>query len=697
MSLVNRTHIIRLIWSAVISLGVIALLLQLVGGAGNQDQHPGLWQIITRVAPWLFLAYGICTILQAWVRSIRYRVLLRAAGVTAVPSRTHMMLVTMARNMFVDMLPSRSGELIYVALLNRGYRVPAADCFSSLALSFVFDLVALALLVAAIVLHAMMSASAPAWMWIALVFIAAISLTGLAVLLYGSTWAGRILHRFSQNRKPARWVAVLMEFIDNMITSFETVRTSGTLTQTLLLSVAVRGLKYGGIYLLFLSITRINFPELSTAGFWQVISALLGAEAAASLPFPSLMSFGAYEAGGTAVWSMLGFSAAAGALAMLAMHICSQVVDYSIGGLGLLAISIKGYPTASENNVSVGTRAPLRFKTIAAMVLGLLAIGLASGWAFLEYRSVKKLGALEAPAAGAAIATDADAARPAWSRSLRGMVVWSSNRDGNHDIFRLSLPDGSVTPLTRHPHTEYFPRISPDGTRMVFCRSQIPWVSQRNTIPWDVYMMTLADGRETLIATNANVPLWISNQEITYQYQGNEVVKKNVDTGEETRLLYPGRGGMTESINLQTPSFNPVTGETGMGMRPVRQTSALVDRDGVIRPFGNGCQVKWSPDLSYLYYVDHLPGKDNAFFKVNPATLEKELWFNHASSFHHEYFPVLSADEQYLIFGASEGGHEHDAADYEVFLWKVGTPMDDTYRITWHTGNDCWPDIWLAP
>jgi len=697
MALINRSHIIRIIWSAVVSIGVVALLLQLVGGAGNQDKYPGLWQIVTQLAPLLFFAYFICTIFQTWVRSIRYRLLLRAAGAANVPSRFHMLLVTMARNMFVDMLPSRSGELIYVALLNRGYRVPAADCLSSLALSFVFDLVALALLVAMIVIYSMLSATAPAWMWVALVFITAISLTGLVVLLYGSTWAGHIMHRLTRNNRGSRWLEKTMAFVDKMISSFETVRTSGTLMETLILSIGVRGLKYGGIYLLFLSITRINFPELSTAGFWQVISALLGAEAAASLPFPSLMSFGVYEAGGTAVWSLLGFSAAAGALAMLAMHVCSQVVDYSIGGLGLLIIALKGAPAAGLETSSPTAPLTARWKGLATAALGLLAFVLVSGWTFLEYRSMKKLGALEAPASGQAVAGENANHRPAWSQSLRGFVVWSSNRDGNHDIFRLSLPDGAVTPLTRHPHTEYFARISPDGTRVVFCRSQIPWVSQRNSIPWDVFMIDINGGSETLIATNANVPQWVSNQEITYQFQGNEVRKKNVDTGEEERILYPGKGDMTDKINLQTPSYNPKTGEMGLGMRPVRQTSALVNRDGKIRPFGNGCQVKWSPDLSYVYYVDHLPGKDNAFFKVNPQTLEKTLWFNHDSPFHHEYFPVVTPDESLIVFGASEGGHEHDAADYEVFLWRVGTPMNDTYRITWHTGNDCWPDIWLAP
>lgn len=689
----NRTTLHRLFWSALVSMSLVALLLHLVSGAGNQDKYPGLWQILTNTSLALVATYAMLALGQAWVRSVRYRLLLHAAGVAEVPSGYHMMLVTMARNMFVDMLPSRSGELMYVALLNRGYRVPVPDGLSSLALSFVFDLVALALLVGALLLHAAATASAPAWMGWAMAFIAVVSLTGLAVLLFGSTWAGQLMHRWTDQRALPRWMEKVKAFLDRLIRSFEAVRRSGTLLRTLALSVVVRSLKYGGIYLLFLAVTRANFPELTDAGFVRVLSALLGAEAAASLPLPTLMSFGAYEAGGTAVWTMLGFSAAASALAMLAIHLWSQAVDYLVGGAGLLLIAVRRAGNAPAVTAPVSSP---RWRLAAWALVALAVLAVASGWAFLEYRAFKKLGALEAPDIGSAVTVDTEAARPAWAADLQGFIVWSSNRDGNHDIFRMALPEGTVMPLTRHPHTEYYPRISPDGARLLFCRSQIPWVSQRNKVPWDLYLLDLASGKETLIATNANVPAWINDREILFQFNGTEVRKRDLVSGEETRLLYPGLGDIPENLTLDTPSYNPHTGEIGLSIRPVRQTSALADREGRLRPFGHGCQVNWTPDYTTLYYVDHLPGKDNAFFRVDPRSFERTLWFNHASPFNHEYFPRVTPDEAYLVFGASAGGHEHDAADYEIFLWKVGSPMDQTFRITWHTGNDCWPDIWLA-
>ena len=72
-----------------------------------------------------------------------------------------------------------------------------------------------------------------------------------------------------------------------------------------------------------------------------------------------------------------------------------------------------------------------------------------------------------------------------------GFVVWSSNRFGNHDILKMDLPQRNITRLTTHPHTEYFPRISPDGRFIVFSRSQKPWVSQRNQELWDVILLDI--------------------------------------------------------------------------------------------------------------------------------------------------------------------------------------------------------------
>ena len=62
----------------------------------------------------------------------------------------------------------------------------------------------------------------------------------------------------------------------------------------------------------------------------------------------------------------------------------------------------------------------------------------------------------------------------------------------------------------------------------------------------------------------------------------------------------------------------------------------------------------------------------------------------------HEYFPRFAGEGRWLVYGASTGGHEQDSADYEIFLWDTADTNTPPARLTFHTGNDCWPDAWLA-
>jgi hypothetical protein len=34
-------------------------------------------------------------------------------------------------------------------------------------------------------------------------------------------------------------------------------------------------------------------------------------------------------------------------------------------------------------------------------------------------------------------------------------------------------------------------------------------------------------------------------------------------------------------------------------------------------------------------------------------------------------------------------------ADYEIYIWEVGKPYEDAVRLTYHSANDRWPDIFI--
>jgi len=61
----------------------------------------------------------------------------------------------------------------------------------------------------------------------------------------------------------------------------------------------------------------------------------------------------------------------------------------------------------------------------------------------------------------------------------------------------------------------------------------------------------------------------------------------------------------------------------------------------------------------------------------------------------HEYFARISNDGRWLVWGAAASGHEHDRADYEIFIWPMGRPVSEAVRLTHHPVNDQWPDIYV--
>jgi hypothetical protein len=577
-------------------------------------------------------------------------------------------------------------------MLNRGYRVGLPACLSSLAISFAFDLAALGLIIAAIVVHQLFSLGIEPWVIGTLVMVGLVFALLLVLLFPGLRWATRLIGALAA-RLPGtagRLTARLSAFCVKLAEVLEKTRAAGILGRLVALSLGVRVAKYLGFYTLFAGVAAVAFPQLDTHPVHALI-ALISAEAGASMPLPAFMGFGSYEAAGMLAMMALGADRAASLLIMLSLHVLSQIIDYALGGMAVVTFAILTRSAAARTSI---TR-PVRFSWYGATALLLFLAGMAL--VVLEARSLQKLGALRPPDSGREV-------RPAAGPGLEGLagvegfVVWSSNRSGNHDLWLRSLPDGALRQLTTHPHTEYYPRVSPDGRRVVFARSQQPWVSQRNKLPWDVVLLDLDTGRERLLAKNGNVPTWSTDgRRVFFLRNANQLVELEVASGREAVVWESGRNlGVRANVQLETPSFAPRGGAVAVTFRGGRRATAVIDADGTIRRVGDGCQLTWSPDGSYLFHVDHGGRQQNAIYRTNPATLKSELWFDAPGEFSHEYFPRVANTGDWLVYGASTGGHEHDTADYEIFLWPIGRPAAEAIRLTHHTGNDCWPDIFLT-
>ena len=90
-------------------------------------------------------------------------------------------------------------------------------------------------------------------------------------------------------------------------------------------------------------------------------------------------------------------------------------------------------------------------------------------------------------------------------KGYRHKLVTEGNRDGNWDLWLVS-PDGSApVNLTKTPDVdEVYPKVSPDGTKIVFCADE----GKGEEKVRNLYVMDLDGGKRTKIADNSREPCW---------------------------------------------------------------------------------------------------------------------------------------------------------------------------------------------
>ncbi len=693
--MINKGSIFfRVIISIGISFIILGFIFGLVSSGGDNISKARIIQVLTNISFNLVFLYFILQLIQAGFRAWRYRVLLNIEKDIKLPSFFHIYLVSAVRNMLVDFLPARIGELSYIAMMNKGYSIRGDLCMSSLSLSVLFDFISLFFLFFFILFLPAYSSNERLSFLSLMLIVLIVVVIGWVILFYGLKHMVKLSKRIFPSITKISLVERFLNFINDLAEAIDKTKKAGILLKTLFISLAIRITKYTGLYLAFMAVVMPNFSKLSTAPLWSILSALLAGEASAGLPVPTFMSFGAYETGGFLALKALGFSASASVIAMFAIHIVSQAIDYSIGGLAL-AIFFLTVPKIDTGSID---KMPKQKRTKWAYIICSIIVFLGIIILAMNFRKIRKLGAIAPPPKGTPVK-----ARPLeqeqlkrLTKNLKGFIVWSSNRFGNHDILMMRLPKLTISRITTHPYTEYYPRISPDGKRIIFSRSQIPWVSQRDPVPWDVYMIDLATHKERLIAKNGNTPTWSEDgKKVYFQRNAYQFVEHDLETGKERILFKAGEGPIPKGAELQTPHYNGLKGLLAVTLRGSTRMTAIISLKGSLFKVDKGCQLTWSPDRSFLYYVNKGGKMKNLIYRYRVDKRDSIKWLDLPGKYSHEYFPKISNNGKFMVLGASAGGHEHDTADYEIFLWKVGSPASTAARVTYHTGNDCWPDIYL--
>jgi Tol biopolymer transport system component len=289
---------------------------------------------------------------------------------------------------------------------------------------------------------------------------------------------------------------------------------------------------------------------------------------------------------------------------------------------------------------------------------------------------------------------------------LKATIVWSSSRNGNHDLFTCN-PDGSdLKQLTKGDAVDWFPRFSPDGQRILFVRSQKGWVSERDANSdgkWDLFTIPAGGGEPEKVVANASWGTWVDGETILF-VRGTKLFKKKLAETKELALLDSEEVSDLDSALLQQPEMSHDGRYIAITLRGSKRETGIWDlKEKTWTRTGEGCQINWTPDGGSVYWVHPTGNGDSRIFRQpmkgsKPAKeLEQDqlVFMDLPGRRSHEYFPQLSADGKWMVWAATQRGHDHDIVDYEIYTWQVGRPAEEAARLTFHSGNDRWPDIFI--
>jgi uncharacterized membrane protein YbhN (UPF0104 family) len=332
---------LRLILRILVSIGISALLLWILFSL--IQKRPGelilhdMLTIAGNLPPWTALPYIISTIGHVLFRTLRYRLLLRTGmeHTQTIPIPA-LFFLTLSRNMFVDMLPSRLGEASYLVLLKRVLGTRLAHGLSSLSVSFAFDLVALTSLVFFIGGIGLFFRQPSKPLLLLLGLLTVIVCIGLVLLFFGLGWILNLMESVFKNFRRYKPVQSLLCIFEETWASITHIRDNGVLLQTFLFSLCVRIFKYAGLFFLLYMILTTAFPTVALHQLDNLFFSLITGEMAASLPIPTFMGYGSYEMGAAWVLSSTGYTVSQAAIAVFLLHLFSQIINYALGFCGTL-------------------------------------------------------------------------------------------------------------------------------------------------------------------------------------------------------------------------------------------------------------------------------------------------------------------------------------------------------------------------
>ncbi len=285
-----------------------------------------------------------------------------------------------------------------------------------------------------------------------------------------------------------------------------------------------------------------------------------------------------------------------------------------------------------------------------------------------------------------------------------GWITWASNRnDSRHEVYVMKANGANVRRLTFNGgntaswspdgrwisyyatanSTAHVIRWDGSGDKQIFTGQPLFWMHDNSGVVCRVgdnyYLVSPDTGASSLLFSKSNFA---------------QVAAKDLNPG---AITHDGRWLVAHS-DLYRQGY---TGNNGYFM--AYHAAIILDflNPDKVYFFGAGCEPTTPPNGDWVYHVRGDGSTQPDIYKMSLTDISSRSSYQsemtHADAdWGHEYFPRISTDNLWLVYGASTGDHNHDTADYEIFVHRLGTGNDSRVRVTEDNHNDQYPDMFTC-